>query len=79
LEVSGELHIPRKKGGGGDKNKTTPRRQRNGRTFIFISLFSLILFSSFLGLYLYIFTRTGHSTMILSPTLPLSVRFIIFG
>jgi hypothetical protein len=33
-----------------------------GRTFIFISLFSLILFNNFLGLFPFIFTRTRHLT-----------------
>jgi F-type H+-transporting ATPase subunit a len=31
-----------------------------GRTFIFISLFSLILFNNFLGLLPFTFTRTRH-------------------
>jgi len=51
----------------------------NGRTFIFISLFSLILFNNFLGLFPYIFTRTSHLTFTLALALPLWLRFIIYG
>lgn len=50
-----------------------------GRTFIFISLFSLILFNNFLGLFPYIFTSTSHITITLSLALPLWLRFILFG
>lgn len=51
----------------------------NGRTFIFISLFSLILFNNFIGLFPYIFTRTSHLTLTLSLALPLWLRFILYG
>lgn len=50
-----------------------------GTTFIFISLFSLILFNNFLGLFPYIFTRTRHITLTLTLALPLWLSFIIFG
>lgn len=50
-----------------------------GRTLIFISLFSLILFNNFLGLFPYIFTRTRHIVITLSLALPLWLRFIIYG
>lgn len=50
-----------------------------GSTFIFISLFSLILFNNFLGLFPYIFTRTRHITLTLSLALPLWLRFILYG
>lgn len=50
-----------------------------GCSFIFISLFSLILFNNFLGLFPYIFTRTRHLTITLSLALPLWLRFIIYG
>lgn len=50
-----------------------------GTTFIFIALFSLILFNNFLGLFPYIFTRTSHITLTLTLALPLWLRFIIFG
>lgn len=55
-----------------------PNRQ-NGCTFIFISLFSLILFNNFLGLFPYIFTRTSHLTITLTLALPLWLSFIIYG
>lgn len=50
-----------------------------GTAFIFISLFSLILFNNFLGLFPYIFTRTRHITLTLTLALPLWLSFIIFG
>nr|QXM16978.1 ATP synthase F0 subunit 6 [Neoneuromus latratus] len=50
-----------------------------GSTFIFISLFSMILFNNFLGLFPYIFTSTSHLTMTLSLALPLWLSFMIFG
>lgn len=51
----------------------------NGSTFIFISIFSFILFNNFLGLFPYIFTRTSHLTITLSISLPLWLRFILYG
>lgn len=50
-----------------------------GTTFIFISLFTFILFNNFLGLFPYIFTRTSHLTLTLSLALPLWLSFIFFG
>lgn len=50
-----------------------------GRTFIFISLFSLILFNNFIGLFPYIFTSTSHLTLTLALALPLWLCFIIYG
>nr|UFZ12934.1 ATP synthase F0 subunit 6 [Protohermes cangyuanensis] len=50
-----------------------------GSTFIFISLFSLILFNNFLGLFPYIFTSTSHLTMTLSLAVPLWLSFMIYG
>nr|UOU85244.1 ATP synthase F0 subunit 6 [Rhagio lineola] len=51
----------------------------NGSTFIFISLFSLILFNNFLGLFPYIFTSTSHLTFTLTLALPLWLCFMIYG
>jgi len=48
-------------------------------TLIFISLFSIILFNNFIGLFPYIFTSTRHLTITLSLALPLWLCFIIFG
>lgn len=50
-----------------------------GNTLILISLFSLILFNNFLGLFPYIFTRTRHIIITLALALPLWLRFIIYG
>lgn len=50
-----------------------------GSTFIFISIFGLVLFNNFLGLFPYIFTRTRHLIITLSLTLPLWLSFIIYG
>nr|WEA76612.1 ATP synthase F0 subunit 6 [Parnassius simonius] len=51
----------------------------NGSTFIFISLFSFILFNNFLGLFPYIFTSTSHLTISLSITLTLWISFMLYG
>nr|YP_010132046.1 ATP synthase F0 subunit 6 [Hamaxiella brunnescens]QQD89780.1 ATP synthase F0 subunit 6 [Hamaxiella brunnescens] len=50
-----------------------------GSTFIFISLFSMILFNNFMGLFPYIFTSTSHLTLTLSLALPLWLCFMLFG
>nr|UEK21365.1 ATP synthase F0 subunit 6 [Ligyra sp. 2017] len=51
----------------------------NGSTFIFVSLFSLILFNNFMGLFPYIFTSTSHLTLTLSLALPLWLSFMVYG
>nr|AMH85569.1 ATP synthase F0 subunit 6 [Archisepsis discolor] len=51
----------------------------NGSTLIFISLFSLILFNNFMGLFPYIFTSTSHLTLTLALALPLWISFMIYG
>nr|AFQ62332.1 ATP synthase F0 subunit 6 [Dermestes peruvianus] len=50
-----------------------------GSTMIFISLFSLILFNNFMGLFPYIFTSTSHLSMTLALALPLWLSFMLFG
>nr|QTC08166.1 ATP synthase F0 subunit 6 [Parachauliodes japonicus] len=50
-----------------------------GSTFIFINLFSMILFNNFLGLFPYIFTSTSHLAMTLALALPLWLSFMIYG
>nr|QWT29586.1 ATP synthase F0 subunit 6 [Abraxas latifasciata] len=50
-----------------------------GSTFIFISLFSFVLFNNFLGLFPYIFTSTSHLTLSLSISLPLWLSFMMYG
>nr|YP_010716024.1 ATP synthase F0 subunit 6 [Lophosia angusticauda]WDE75729.1 ATP synthase F0 subunit 6 [Lophosia angusticauda] len=51
----------------------------NGSTLIFISLFTMILFNNFLGLFPYIFTSTSHLTLTLTLALPLWMSFMLFG
>nr|QAT19912.1 ATP synthase F0 subunit 6 [Loboschiza koenigiana] len=51
----------------------------NGSTFIFVSMFSFILFNNFLGLFPYIFTSTSHLTLSLSISLPLWLSFMFYG
>nr|WKV24917.1 ATP synthase F0 subunit 6 [Hermetia illucens] len=51
----------------------------NGSTFIFVSLFSMILFNNFLGLFPYIFTSTSHLTLTLALALPLWMSFMLYG
>ena len=51
----------------------------HGRTIIFVSLFSLIIFNNLLGLIQYVFTRSRHLVITLSLALPLWLSFIIFG
>nr|APX39221.1 ATP synthase F0 subunit 6 [Chrysolina americana] len=50
-----------------------------GETLIFISVFSLIVFNNFMGLFPYIFTATSHMVMTLSLALPLWLSFLIYG
>nr|ALO76110.1 ATP synthase F0 subunit 6 [Ptilodactyla sp. PTY01] len=50
-----------------------------GSTLMFISLFSVIVFNNFLGLFPYIFTSTSHMVMTLSLALPLWISFMVFG
>nr|AML25910.1 ATP synthase F0 subunit 6 [Staphylinidae sp. BMNH 1274216] len=50
-----------------------------GSTLIFISLFSIILFNNFMGLFPYIFTSSSHLIMTLALALPLWLSFMIYG
>nr|AML26481.1 ATP synthase F0 subunit 6 [Staphylinidae sp. BMNH 1274658] len=50
-----------------------------GSTLIFISLFSLILFNNFLGLFPYIFTSSSHLIFSLALALPLWLSFMFYG
>nr|YP_004222767.1 ATP synthase F0 subunit 6 [Bittacus pilicornis]ADW83139.1 ATP synthase F0 subunit 6 [Bittacus pilicornis] len=50
-----------------------------GSSFIFISLFSIILFNNFLGLFPYIFTSSSHLTLTLTLALPLWLSFMLYG
>nr|QNV11642.1 ATP synthase F0 subunit 6 [Platyptilia sp. DM741] len=51
----------------------------NGSTFIFISLFSFVMFNNFLGLFPYIFTSTSQLNLSLSLSLPLWLSFMLYG
>nr|WEV93887.1 ATP synthase F0 subunit 6 [Tylostega tylostegalis] len=59
--------------------KTLLSSNSNGSTFIFISMFTFILFNNFLGLFPYIFTSTSHLTLSLSISLPLWLSFMFYG
>nr|YP_009261665.1 ATP synthase F0 subunit 6 [Cherax sp. HMG-2016]ANJ01460.1 ATP synthase F0 subunit 6 [Cherax sp. HMG-2016] len=50
-----------------------------GLSFLFVSLFSFILFNNSLGLLPYIFTSSSHLAMTLTLALPLWLSFILFG
>lgn len=54
-------------------------KSHSGSTFIFISLFSIILLNNFIGLFPYIFTSTSHLIFTLTIALPLWLSFIIYG
>nr|ANJ70398.1 ATP synthase F0 subunit 6 [Dryops luridus] len=54
-------------------------KKMKGSTLLFISLFSLIVFNNFLGLFPYIFTSTSHMVMTLSLALPLWISFMVYG
>nr|AVN67848.1 ATP synthase F0 subunit 6 [Polyphaga aegyptiaca] len=61
------------------KTLTGSHQINKGSTFIFISLFSMILFNNFTGLFPYIFTSTSHLMLTLSLALPLWMSFMLFG
>nr|YP_009828728.1 ATP synthase F0 subunit 6 [Hemerobius japonicus]QJC58960.1 ATP synthase F0 subunit 6 [Hemerobius japonicus] len=50
-----------------------------GSTFIFISMFTMIVFNNFMGLFPYIFTSTSHMAMTLALALPLWMSFMLYG
>nr|AIW64904.1 ATP synthase F0 subunit 6 [Ictinogomphus sp. MT-2014] len=51
----------------------------NGSTFMFVSVFSLILFNNFMGLFPYIFTSSSHLALTLTLALPLWLSFMLYG
>nr|YP_010397374.1 ATP synthase F0 subunit 6 [Trichius succinctus]UQJ77494.1 ATP synthase F0 subunit 6 [Trichius succinctus] len=59
--------------------KTLLGNSVKGSTLIFISLFSMIVFNNFLGLFPYIFTSTSHLILTLALALPLWMSFMIYG
>nr|UGS80208.1 ATP synthase F0 subunit 6 [Dagualachesilloides caliensis] len=50
-----------------------------GNSLMFISLFSMILFSNVFGLFPYIFTSTSHMVMTMAMSLPLWISFMLYG
>ncbi|BFM98433.1 ATP synthase F0 subunit 6 (mitochondrion) [Sergentomyia squamirostris] len=60
-------------------NTLLGENKHQGSTFLFISLFSIILFNNFLGLFPYIFTSTSHLTLTLTLAFPLWLSFMLFG
>nr|WAX39211.1 ATP synthase F0 subunit 6 [Anaplecta sp. 7 ZQW-2020] len=57
-----------------------PKTEKSkGSSLIFISLFSMILFNNFMGLFPYVFTSSSHLIMTLSLALPLWMAFMLFG
>nr|YP_010010059.1 ATP synthase F0 subunit 6 [Sipalinus gigas]QNS38617.1 ATP synthase F0 subunit 6 [Sipalinus gigas] len=57
----------------------TKSSSSNGATLIMVSLFTLILFNNFLGLFPYIFTCTSHLCLSLTLSLPLWLSFMLYG
>nr|AYM84964.1 ATP synthase F0 subunit 6 [Ommatolampis quadrimaculata] len=51
----------------------------NGTTFIFISVFIMMLYNNFMGLFPYVFTSTSHLSMTFSIALPMWLSFMLFG
>nr|AXS65584.1 ATP synthase F0 subunit 6 [Cleroidea sp. 5 KM-2017] len=59
--------------------KTLLGDQIKGSTLLFVSLFSLIMFNNFLGLFPYIFTSTSHMALTLTLALPLWLSLMLIG
>nr|YP_010598425.1 ATP synthase F0 subunit 6 [Pachymantis bicingulata]UIX55382.1 ATP synthase F0 subunit 6 [Pachymantis bicingulata] len=55
------------------------KKINKGSTFIFISVFSIILYNNFMGLFPYIFTSTSHMVMTFSLAFPLWLSFMLYG
>nr|YP_009988377.1 ATP synthase F0 subunit 6 [Sinopodisma rostellocerca]QNM39676.1 ATP synthase F0 subunit 6 [Sinopodisma rostellocerca] len=51
----------------------------NGTTFIFISIFIMMMFNNFMGLFPYIFTSTSHMVLTFTIALPMWLSFMLFG
>nr|AYM85016.1 ATP synthase F0 subunit 6 [Petamella prosternalis] len=50
-----------------------------GTTFIFISIFIMMMFNNFMGLFPYIFTSTSHLALTFTIALPMWLSFMLFG
>nr|QVJ97788.1 ATP synthase F0 subunit 6 [Macrophya dolichogaster] len=55
------------------------KNSHKGSTLLFLSLFLLIIFNNFLGLFPYIFTSTSHLVFTLTLAFPLWLSFILYG
>nr|YP_009434584.1 ATP synthase F0 subunit 6 [Traulia minuta]ATE90477.1 ATP synthase F0 subunit 6 [Traulia minuta] len=51
----------------------------NGTTFMFISIFIMMMFNNFMGLFPYIFTSTSHLALTFTIALPMWMSFMLFG
>nr|QNJ59947.1 ATP synthase F0 subunit 6 [Trimerotropis pallidipennis] len=51
----------------------------NGSTMIFISIFIMMMFNNFMGLFPYIFTSTSHMVLTFTIALPMWMSFMLFG
>nr|QDP18105.1 ATP synthase F0 subunit 6 [Sphenarium purpurascens] len=51
----------------------------HGTTLIFISMFIMMMFNNFMGLFPYIFTSTSHMVLTFSIALPMWLSFMLFG
>nr|QOL00989.1 ATP synthase F0 subunit 6 [Leuconemacris breviptera] len=51
----------------------------NGTTLIFISIFTMLLFNNFMGLFPYIFSSTSHLALTFAIALPMWLSFMLFG
>nr|YP_009228460.1 ATP synthase F0 subunit 6 [Gonista bicolor]ALF99721.1 ATP synthase F0 subunit 6 [Gonista bicolor] len=60
------------------KNLLSPK-SFNGTTFIFISIFIMMMFNNFMGLFPYIFTSTSHLAFTFTIALPMWLSFMLFG
>nr|QGA73994.1 ATP synthase F0 subunit 6 [Cryptocephalus flavolimbatus] len=54
-------------------------KKSQGATLILVSMFSIILFNNFMGLFPYIFTSSSHMVFTLSLALPMWISFMIYG
>nr|ASM82739.1 ATP synthase F0 subunit 6 [Hapalopeza occipitalis] len=55
------------------------KKINKGASFIFISIFSIIMFNNFMGLFPYIFTSSSHMIMTLTLALPMWLSFMLYG
>nr|UFX34266.1 ATP synthase F0 subunit 6 [Kozhantshikovia vernalis] len=72
FNISNKLHLE-------FKNLLGKNKFFKGSTFMFISLFYLVMFNNFLGLFPYIFTSTSHLVLTLTLSLPLWLSLMLFG